>query len=531
MKSSGNRSAGIALFILLLFAAIVSAGCGGGRSTEASGQEDGNSVIKLKAFTMGTEPETGMEEFYQQLDALTVRDLNCRVRFDFVPWSEDKSAIWQKIYSGEYDLYVGGNFSDFTSMVNKNVFLDMKPYLKDVPDLAEKYRLTGEDLLESFEIDGKLYGIPGIDIDRPVSTTAFGFLYREDLRKKWDLPPVTDIDTMEQYLYRAKDDPEYKNSVSILDSRFWTSLWKLLAGDKYMEINSSEDTPWIVVSYDDPYKVVNRYETAEYKKVIEYAQKWYRDGIVSEDILERPGNTTEEEAKQMIAGKRIASMTMGTWTMDDMVVSPSYELHPDWQYRYLEYGDITEKTVYKSSNAGNTCTSINERCMYPETAMRFIEKAHTDRDYYMLLHYGVDGKHYYLKDSKVTTEGIPEKNIFSGWTGLQDGYLDVEDTGSLDPDWQEFMDRKEENGVWAKDYSPLYGFLVSMDEDTESPYYARMKRVNDQYYTPLQCGIVNNLDEDLERANRKMREAGLDRYIDDVQKKLTKFKKNKEKSK
>ena len=42
-----------------------------GEETAASDEE----VITLKGFTMGNEPASGMDTFYEQLDALTVEDL------------------------------------------------------------------------------------------------------------------------------------------------------------------------------------------------------------------------------------------------------------------------------------------------------------------------------------------------------------------------------------------------------------------------------------------------------------------------
>ena len=78
---------------------------------------DGQPVVQLKGITMGREPASGMDRFYQQLDALTIKDLGATIRFDFIPWGDEKNQISRAIASKEYDLYVGGAWSDFTSLL------------------------------------------------------------------------------------------------------------------------------------------------------------------------------------------------------------------------------------------------------------------------------------------------------------------------------------------------------------------------------------------------------------------------------
>ena len=149
---------------------------------EQSAEESGEAVT-LKAFTMGNEPASGMDTFYEQLDALTVKDLGIKVRFDFIPWGDEKNKINLNIASGEYDLYVGGNFSDYKVMATKNAFLDLKPLLSEVPDLVAHYSVVSDRTLESCEIGGKLYGIPQFGKATDSVAANEGFMYREDLRK------------------------------------------------------------------------------------------------------------------------------------------------------------------------------------------------------------------------------------------------------------------------------------------------------------------------------------------------------------
>ena len=71
----------------------------------------------------------------------------------------------------------------------------------------------------------------------------------------------------------------------INDKRFADNLWTLIAGSKYLDVVKG----YAVVSVDEPYKALSRYETPEYRQVPLRAKQWYEDGIVSRKILGAQG--------------------------------------------------------------------------------------------------------------------------------------------------------------------------------------------------------------------------------------------------
>lgn len=222
-------------------------------------------VVNLKAVILGTPPAEGMDELYRQLDALTIPELNCTLRFDYIPWGDERAQLNVATASGEYDLIPGGVFSDYRMLVSKNAFLDLNDYLDLAPALREHYQTDSVDILKSCEINGGLYGIPQFTIG--IKHTDEGFFFREDLRKEWGLEPITDLETMEAYLYRAKESQRYRDQPLITDNRIWTSLWLLVSGGKYLEVDSMLETPFVVVLADDPSVVVRRTQTPEFQTV------------------------------------------------------------------------------------------------------------------------------------------------------------------------------------------------------------------------------------------------------------------------
>lgn len=139
--------------------------------------------------------------------------------------------------------------------------MNLNQYRDLVPDLFSHYEDYRADFLTNLEWNGGLYGIPQFKSDS-ISDTGGGFFYRSDLLKDWNLPEVTDFESMQNYLYAAKADPRYENASLITDNRVWTALWPIF-NKEYQEIESIHTMPYAVVDATDGKTVVSRFETEE----------------------------------------------------------------------------------------------------------------------------------------------------------------------------------------------------------------------------------------------------------------------------
>ncbi|MGN6711226.1 DUF3502 domain-containing protein [Anaerocolumna jejuensis] len=531
MKKFGKRLAAVGLSLVMLLSLT---GCkSNSGSTDTSGNANSattapndskskQEIVTLKAFTMGNEPSGGMDKFYEQLDALTVKDLGCKVRYDFIPWGDEKNKINLNIASGEYDLYVGGNFSDYKATAAKNAFLDLNPYLDLVPDLVAHYKQASDDALKMCEIDGHLYGIP--QFGKAVGGAGEGFIYREDLRQEWGLPEINSLETMEQYLYKAKADAKYKDTPLITDNRIWTSLWYMIAGAKYGQL---DDSQYAWFAYDEPSKVVNIFDTPEFKQVVEYAQKWYNDGIIDHDILAASGNEGTKGYELFKADKKPVETNTPFWSASTNWIPGLYEAHPEWKIGFFDYAldNPDFKNAYIPDYSSATAISVAAQCKYPEIAIKYIEKAHTDRTYYDLLAYGVEGQNYNMVDGVPSVEGIAQDNIKPAWTGLFDGYMAYV-VKSVNPDWQALSDMYEEKGnklLEKSGYkpSPKAGFTFNVAN--LSTEIAAMETVKAQYMLPLANGITKDIDKDIANVKAQYESAGLQTYLTELQKQWDTF--------
>ena len=109
------------LAIILLLSFLLS-GCGK-REGEMTSQSA--NVVNFRAIYLGNAPEEGLLELYRQLDELTVGELGCTIRFEFIPWGNEREQLNIAIASGEYDFIPGGVFSDYRILVSRNAPSDL----------------------------------------------------------------------------------------------------------------------------------------------------------------------------------------------------------------------------------------------------------------------------------------------------------------------------------------------------------------------------------------------------------------------
>ncbi len=510
--------AGQKVGMFLCLAVLFLGGCG--RTTEEEDNEESRQpIVNFRAITLGNMPEGGMDEIYRQLDALTIPELNCTLRFEFIPWGNERRQLNIVTASGEYDFIPGGVFSDYRTLVYKNAFLDMNPYLDTVPALAEHYAFYDANALKKCEINGGLYGLPQFGQGGIVSAGE-GFFYREDLRIEWGLEEVHDLETMEAYLYRAKQDERYQDLPLVTDNRVWSSLWLLLTKGKYLEVNSSLETPLVVVEAANPYKALNRMETPEFKEVLSYIWKWKRDGILDSDMLSRSDNEGELGKTLILENKKPCETNSPIWSVNTHWIPALYERHPEWEFNFFPYLDQFE-TYYVGSLAGASVISISAKVTEPELAMKLLEKIHTDMRYYSLVAYGVEGSNYNLVEGKIGFDGISSRNRFS-WTAVTDDAMSYEGI-PVNKKWDEEVyhalpDWSKEEGKTIKD-DPLDGFSFVLSVKDQGA----VERVWLQYFQPLVCGYGENYPEALEEANRRLYEAGFDQYLEAIQEQLTNY--------
>lgn len=492
-----------------LLCCLTASACAAPMSAPAQNEEP----VMIRALSIGDEPAY-LDEIYERLDELTLRDLNCIVRITYIPWGNERQAIDSAIASGEYDIYCNGVFSNYREQIAKNAFLDLNPYLELVPELTERYARISETTLQECEINGALYGFPEI---RDATSIRDGvILYRDDLREEWGLEEMDSLDDLEEYLYRAREDERYSAYPFVTDNRIWQSLFYILGGQEYLEITSLEDMPYAVIAIDDPYQVVCRMETDAFYEVLEYVQKWYQDGIIDPAILGTSDNEGTRGRNMLTNDQKPCETNSTLSAVQKYFIPRLHDAHPEWTWNFYFFSQ--ENPVYRCSLANGTCTSVSSRSLHPEEAIRFIGLAHTDREYYDLLRYGIEGVHYELEDGWVSYENVAASLTRPSWTGLPDSFMDYPEK-LADESWNARVEsfQKEYAAVERAGDHPLLGISI----DSSNLPTQELERAWNTYMKPLVCGVTDDLEGDYALAMEKMYEAGLAEYLQAIQYQVT----------
>lgn len=499
----------IYICLLISICLIGIAGCDvkeNGQKKETLAEANEKPVI-IRMMTMGEAPKEGMNEIYEQLDALTMRDFGCIVRVDFYSWGDETELMKRIVASREYDIYGTGAWGDYEELSRLNAFLQLDGWLEKVPQLVQAMKLGDENLLDSVRVDGKLYTVP-----RKVGQSGgYGFFYREDLRKEWGLEPINSLETVEAYLYRAE--VEFPQYAMINDKRFFNSLKQLILGEKYYMINT-----YVCVRKDEPGKIVSIFDCPEYLEALKIAQKWYQDGIIAQDILSVQQNNTMPTLALMKAGKLPLEFANHLTAISNNYILPIVDSIPSCELGWLDYALLTDNQFlnYKS-NAKGQMLAIRASTEEPEIAIRLIEKMYTDSEYYDLLVYGAENINYKLTESgQVSYDGILPENKLRGQTGLENE--DLSRTVHYSDAWNHTIDNLNEEVRKQIEKNGTY-FLDGVSFD-ESILDEQINEIYQYEIFPLECGLASDCEKELEQAKEKLNQAGYQDYLNSVQKQL-----------
>ena len=155
--------------------------------------------------------------------------------------------------------------------------------------------------------------------------------------------------------------------------------------------------------------------------------------------------------------------------------------------------------------------------------MLYGTKLHTDQDFYNLISYGVEGVHYEKKDGEISHEGIASKDAFSYWVGSPDHMLELSKYME-DKQWEQvytdLRNQQQELEATAPD-NLLIDF--TWEDDGLKEIESQLDEVRKDYLLPLCCGVSDNIDADYQTAIDKLYEAGLQEYLDILQKQLDEY--------
>lgn len=478
----------IALLLILVMAISLFAGCG-----NKDGAKDGEITLRWYARL---NKESDSEEVFKLASEMAKEKIG--VNLDIIALEDYDSKISVVNASGEdFDIV-------YTSSAVNNIYQNVADgNLLALDDLLPKYapklwEEVGEDIWDGIRINGKIYAVP----NQQIFARAPGFMIPTQNIE------LLGLDVEEMKTWTLKDYEKYLQAIKDKTGSYGyvATTWGNGGSQLYgFEQVLGSDLPGAIRYEDDNPVIVNQYETEEYKEHISIRADWVKKGLAA------PMEVTESDVTKYVKGEG----EVIPWLMFMNTYKPGVEE----EYKKNFGIDVTVVTqsepLLNSYGLVATMAAINSDTRYPEKAVEFLELLNTDKEFYNLLVYGVEGKHYTKIDDNHIELSTDNPYAQPAWaTGNTfNGYLL--------PGAQDDMHEATKAINDSAKRSPILGFTP--DQEPIKLETANCKAVLSEY-TALALGILDT-EESYKEFIDKLKVAGVDKLIDNLNEQLAAWKK------
>ena len=475
--------------------------------TEYQGDQD-LEYVELKLYAIADAPNNTdlAAQYWEELNKQLKEDLNCTIDYTYAAGNDYKNNYALAIASGEsYDLIQAApGWLDYQTYAAKNAFLPLDDLLPEyAPYLWET---IPEETWKAASVNGNIYAVPNLE----TGVTATAFVYREDLRKKYDLPEIDSMEDIETYLQAIVDNEPGLLPVDDYQCQVYGTSW--IYNTPYIGIDEIHDELFNFVYDPRNGEVLSVIETPEYKEYMYKMKDWADRGFWSSSVLA----STNWGVMQVLNGAAAASFNEQL---------PAYNWHKTqveeehgsegWELGFYMYFEGNPDSVLSGSTIANM-TAVTANAENPERALMFLDYAQQHEELWDFLTYGMEGINYELaEDGSIDTTNIEEGASFNYFPSSIIGNDDFKKRQSnYCDDYDEIMQKIDEKVV----PDIFEGF--ALDQSGFETEYTALYNVQTEYGYPLQAGLVNDVDAAYEEYLAAAKAAGLDMVREEVEKQV-----------
>lgn len=502
-----------ALWLVLAFALMfggVLAACNGGNSAKPntdSGSGNGNTggvtspadkdtskKVELKMYLIGS-PARDYDMVLEEVNKKLKQDINATVSVEWIGWSDFNTQYPLILASGEpIDLIYASNWTNFYANARKGAYLAIEELAKTYA--PKSLAQITPDFYKQTEVDGHLYAMPS----QFYQYGDMGYIVRGDLMDKYGIESINGMDDFGNFLSAVvKNDPEMdptaENSASGgLDAYY-------AQGNGYYNVLQNLALPYYINMDAGDNQIFNLYESDGILDYFIKMKEWGDKGYWSKSILSKKDDNTFKDGK---AASRLHNQDG---------INGVYMENPEWDPRFYPNAKYTFKTAAMQDGMAIPASSKN-----PERALMFLELLRTDRSYYNLFTYGIEGKHFEINaDNKLITLDLdgfaPEAYCSWGFKSPEFYIEPVNNSPYMKEVRQELENRSKENPyiLFVPDFEPVKNEIAAVGN------------VIQQYARPLSYGYINNPQEGLNTLVSQLKAAGSDKVMTELQKQLDNF--------
>lgn len=452
---------------------------------------DTSKHVTLQFYMLGDAPKD-LDVIQAEVNKMAEAELNATIKFNFTTWTDWDQKYKLLLSSGQQvDLLYTAEWTQFQVYANSGAFLPLDELL---PKAAPKLQaFVPADMRDAVKIKGKIYTVPSTYKEYVTN----GFVYREDLRAKYNLPVPKDLASMEAYLEGIKKNEPAMTPLAV-DSVTDNLVYPLreLTGDTV-----GAKLPYgIGIKYHSPNEVYSYWGSAEQATDLQLIRSWAEKGLFPKNVLNQ-----KEISGDLVVNGKAAALLGDNPTRFNEYNSKMQSLHPDWKLGYTPYAEVRgfARPVHPIHNG----FAIPKSSDNPERALAFYEKLVTDKRYNQLTEYGIEGKNYTVENGYYKMVGDSSSNGFpregmQGWAWRNPEYM------LFDQGYDGVKAIFDELDKVAKP-DLFTGFAE--DYSTYQPERAALEQVEKQYFYPLYAGLLPDIQKGIDTAMAKAKQAGLEK--------------------
>lgn len=469
--------------VLMLTAALT--GCGG---TGVSVEDDG-AEYAIKWFSAGDKSKDH-DLVFEEISKYTKEKINATVTQTLIPGAEYGEKIQMLLSAGEpIDMMFASNFPN---LVSDGIYAPLD-------DLLEAH---GQDILKTLpeyvwkavSVEGQIYAVPPMK-DWAVQPVL---LYYDGFKDKYgfDFSNVKELKDLEPMLQTVKDN---EPGVSPLGLRG--------VGDGFavfLPIERVRNSALAGFHTDNFDKVINVYETQEFKEYFDLMHRWNQKGFFTSDAATATTISDKVNAHQvyMLTSEAIPYFQQQKNKMED----------EGWK---TIFDGRLSQPVINTRAVAQACQAITASSGNPARTMQFLNMLYADEYLMNLLVHGIEGKHYTKLDDTYLRypEGIVNrnKNDYFGNPAYQGNrFLLLLNEGEPADLWEQYAAFND-----AAYISPSYGF--NFDSAMVMNELTAINNVHSEYMPSLFVGDTDPAVK-LPEALEKFKQAGSETLIAEIQK-------------
>jgi putative aldouronate transport system substrate-binding protein len=476
--------------------------------------------VKITGYLIGS-PLPGTPDVMAKLNDWLKRDLNAELEIKYISWGNFQSKYPLILAADEdADWIFTAQWAFYPQLAAKGAFMEI------TTEMLEKYMprhyllLKNTPALNEAKINGRVYMVPTSTPDRKSSV----FIYREDLRKKYQVPEINSFSDLEPYMQAVRQNEPGMIPLNVGSNYDFQTPFLNLVAEQYdytedIFPNSAGGSGIVYFPLDNDGKLY--YITEEpivslYKKTALKMKAWYDNGFINKNAYANKIRSKEA----FVQGKS----AVGLGNTIDIQGNISQATAEGYEVGLVPILSGKSGKIIADPYTSNGF-ALSRNAKNPERTLMVMDLIMEDRDYNMLVYYGIEGVHYSIENEKIRflNNSVKDKIAYppdqSGfWFTNKEQFPPHE---SWSPPFIELQEKIKK--VLAPNiYSSFMPSTDNIKTETEN-----CNQVIIQYFSPIQIGAFDNLDEAFEILEDKLRSSGVERIMAEMQKQTADFLLNK----